>query len=235
MTKRLYHVDSYLGEFEATVLAVPENGTLVFDRSAFYPQGGGQPNDFGIVEYSTGKARILGGKDRGAEIHYAFDGAMPSPGQKIRGFVDWPRRYKLMRMHTSAHVLAAVLYQKHGALITGNQLDTDKSRMDFNLAEFAKDQLAILETEVNAELAKNHSIETSLMPREKALALPELFKLKDVLPKEIDPLRIVKIGALDIQADGGTHVKQTREVGTIKLVDFSNKGATNRRIYWQLA
>ncbi len=234
MTKRLFHEDSYLAEFEAKILGVGDS-TLVFDRSAFYPQGGGQPNDFGTVEYSNGKARILGGKDRGAEIHYAFDGAMPSPGQKIRGFVDWPRRYKLMRMHTSAHVLAAVLYQKHGALITGNQLDTDKSRMDFNLAEFAKDQLAILETEVNAELAKNHFIETSLMPREKALALPELFKLKDVLPKEIDPLRIVKIGALDIQADGGTHVKQTREVGTIKLVDFSNKGATNRRIYWQLA
>lgn len=234
MTTRLYQADSYLGEFDAMVTNVLSDSTIVLDRTAFYPRGGGQPSDFGVIEHREGRLKVVEGKDHGAFVAHVIDGKSPLAGDRIKGFVDWPRRYALMRMHSSAHVLAKIVFARTGSLITGNQLDITQSRMDFNVADFNAEMAQSFIDEANAIVDKRLDVNVSVLPFEEAMRRPELFRLKNVLPKELSVLRIVAIGDFDVQADGGTHVKNTREIGSLHLVRTENKGKDNRRIYWSL-
>src|SRR3989338_7059083 len=233
MTQKLYLDDSYLKECEATITHA-EGKFVELDKTIFYPQGGGQPSDIGKIFRGKEEFRIIHGKNNGENVSYETDKEGLKVGDKIKCIIDWGPRYKYMRMHTSAHIMAQIVNKELGALITGNQLGLEETRMDFSVPEFDKELLKRFEGKANEIIEKNLPISISYEERESALKRPELFRLKDVLPKNIPILRIVAIGNFDIQADVGTHVKTTKEIGKIKITDFKNKGAENRRIYWTL-
>ncbi len=234
MTELLYLLDSYAKEFEAKILAI-EGNKVELDKTGFYPQGGGQPSDSGILEYNGKKWNVLEVKKESEKVwHKLSDIEGLKVGMNVKGILDWERRYHFMRMHTSAHVLAAVIFRETGKLITGNQLGWPQSRMDFNVEEYDAEWLKQLQETANDVLAAPLRIAISSMPREEALKNPELVRLKDVMPPALEEWRIVSIGDYDVQADGGTHVKSTDEVGKIEIVKTENKGADNRRIYWEL-
>ncbi len=234
MTEKIFQTDSYAKECRATVLKA-EGKFVVLDRTVLYPQGGGQIADTGkIISLNGEEFKAVFSKNLGDDVSHEVDREGLGAEEKVKCIVDWQRRYKLMRMHTSAHLLAACIMKTTGALITGNQLDEKQSRMDFNVPDFDRELLKSFEAQVNGAIKSEIPITTSFMERGIALQNPALFRLKDVLPKDIPILRIVAIGEFDIQADGGTHVANTHEIGKFKIVDFKNKGAENRRIYWEL-
>ena len=238
------------------MLAVRPDGGIILDQTCFYYNSGGQPSDKGkLVRISDGvEAEIKEVRKVDGEVAHYPAGAAPNPMSKnnaapaaspvifpsrfsvddaVRGEIDWQRRYQLMRMHTAGHVLGAILFN-HGALITGNQLDVDQSRFDFSLEEFNREQLDMFVAQANAELAKDLPVRVYSLPREEAIKLPGFVKLANALPPNLPVLRIVEIVGLDVQADGGTHVKSTKEAGQIELTRVENKGAKNRRIYFVL-
>ena len=231
MTELIYLNDSYLKEFTAKVVKV--DGTKVYlDKTAFYPQGGGQPTDTGTLEcngevYAVSKVK----KDENGIAHYVDKEGLKE-GDEIIGKIEWERRYKIMRMHTAAHVLSGKLAKKFDVQITGNNLDVEKSRIDFNLESFDREAIENEIRELNEALAKGAEVEISYMPREEALKDPDLVRLANVLPPAIKELRIVDIKGLDRQCDGGTHVKDAKEIGMIEIVSMENKGKSNRRIYF---
>ena len=235
MTELLCLKDSYLKEFKAIITSISEN-KVSLDKTAFYPTGGGQPSDTGKVIANGKEFGVVAVKKENGVVWHSLNSSKGlSVGTNVRGKIDWDRRYNIMRMHTSAHVLAAVLYNQTGKLITGNQIDFPLSRMDFNVeTSFDEDSAKKLQETVNNELKKNHEVKVSFMPREDAIKKPELVRLKDLLPPSLKEWRIVQIGSIDLQADGGTHVKNTSEIGEIKIVKTQNKGANNKRIYWEL-
>lgn len=233
----LYLDDSYLRECDAKVESVKNGRYVVLDRTIFYPKGGGQPHDTGkIIRKSDGQEFrvIFVGKFEG-KISHEVDKEGMKEGDEVKCILDWERRYKLMRMHTAAHVLAGgILYKKYGAKITGNQLEPDKTRFDFDLENFDRETFEKAVAEANEILGKDTEVKTYYLPREEAMKNPEIVKLKDALPPNIDPLRIVEIVGVDIQADGGTHVKNLREVGKIRVIKLENKGKDSRRVYFEL-
>jgi misacylated tRNA(Ala) deacylase len=232
MSNVLYMEDSYLKEFEATVKSVKDDKFVVLDQTAFYPKSGGQPNDTGklTTEDGTEYNVVFAGKFSG-EISHEVDKPGLKEGDKVKGTIDWDRRYRLMRMHTATHVLSSVFIKEAGALITGNQLDLEKTRIDFSLEDFDRDKISDYVKKANELSATNAEIKVSFMPREEVEQKPELARLAKGLPEGVKTLRIVNIEGIDIQADGGTHVKNTSEVGTIEVLDCKNKGKNNRRIY----
>lgn len=246
MTTETYWKDAYQQKAVATVQKVENERFAVLDESIFYPQGGGQPGDKGTItqtqrycEAAVMKQRTLtfqvqNTKRRGEEIVLELDQAGIQPTLTVECTLDWKRRYALMRMHTSAHILAKVIFDATGSLITGNQLEEEQSRMDFNVAEFSRETAENYIQKTNEIIRQKLSVTVEFLPYEKAIARPELFRLKDVLPKNIPELRIVSIGQFDVQADGGTHVKNTSEIGKLELTKTENKGKENRRMYWQL-
>ena len=235
-TSLLFQSDSYLKAFDAKVLSVRPDGGLILDQTCFYYNSGGQPSDKGkLVRISDGvQAEVKEvRKIDGEVVHVPASPSHFQTGDVLRGEIDWPRRHQLMRMHTAGHALSAVFFRR-GVLITGNQLDTDKSRFDFSLEEFDRSLIDSLIAEANAECVKGLAVRVYSLPREEALKLPGMVKLAGALPPSLTTLRIVEIVGLDVQADGGTHVKNTSEVGKIELVKLENKGAKNRRIYFTL-
>lgn len=228
----LYMTDSYCREFEATVASVADGRYVVLDRSAFYPQGGGQPSDTGVLLCNTEEYPIVSvRKTNGMAGHET-----PKPGLKagdrVLGKINWERRYALMRMHTAAHLLAAIIHTKTGALITGNQLDVGKSRIDFSLEQFDQEKFREYVAMANELIRKDLPVSVSFMPRDEALKMPGMVKLAGALPPSVQELRIVSIEGVDTQADGGTHVKSLKEIGTIELLKMENKGKDNRRMYY---
>ena len=234
MTYLLYLEDSYLKEFDAKVIEVSYN-KVVLDRTAFYPTGGGQPCDTGKLICNEKEFTVLSVKKEGGKVWHELDKPGLAVGDQVHGIIDWDKRYKLMRAHTASHVLAAVLYKEAGAKITGNQLGLEKSRIDFNLEKFDRELLNNYIQRANQLLAQDRPIKIYFMDREQALKDPELVKLASVLPPAIQRLRIVEIEGIDRQADGGTHVAHTSEVGKIVLLGAENKGKNNRRVYFSLA
>jgi len=233
----LYLDDSYMKECDAKVESVKNGKYVVLDRTVFYPKGGGQPNDTGkIIRKSDGEEFkvVFVGKFEG-RISHEVDREGLKEGDEVKCFLDWERRYKLMRMHTAAHVLAGgILYKKYGAMITGNELDVDKTRFDFNLENFDRELMEKAVEEANKLLEKDAEVKTYYLPRSEAMKNPEMVKLAGALPPNIDPLRIVEIAGVDVQADGGTHVKNLKEVGKIEMIKLENKGKNNRRMYFKL-
>ncbi len=233
MAKLLYLEDSYQREFSARIVSVEESTKIILDQTGFYPSSGGQPNDTGILTVGGEDYNVTSvSKDKatGKIIHVVNKHGLKI-NEEVIGVIDWDRRYKLMRMHTAAHLLSA-LFHKEGALITGNQLDIDKSRIDFSLEEFDQEKIKSLVNKANELIQTDAEIKISSLPREEALKLPGMIKLAGALPPEIAVLRIVKIEGIDQQADGGTHVHCLREIGTIVFLSAENKGKDNRRIYF---
>ncbi len=235
MTRALYLVDSYLKEADSKVLSVKDAEYVVLDQTIFYAKGGGQPSDTGkIVRGNETFDVVYVGKFSG-EISHEVDHPGLAEGEKVHCILNWDRRYKLMRSHTAAHVLAALLNKGTGALITGNQLEEDHVRFDFSLETFDKTLLESYLNKANELFVKDIPVKWYELPREEALKIPGVVKMAEAFPPDLPVLRIVEIVGLDLQADGGTHVKNLKEVGQVELIRTENKGKSNRRIYFKLA
>ena len=238
MTELLYQTDAYLQEFDANITSVsPEGRAVVLDQTAFYPGGGGQPCDFGTLTVDGMHYGVVRVKKQGDEVLHFLGGddALPAVGRAARGRLDWVRRYKLMRTHTALHVLCGTVFRDYGALVTGGDMEPLKGRMDFEFATMRGELVREIEAAVNAEVAKAHELRVRILPREEAFQIPDLIRTKiNLLPEGITQVRTVEIVDLDLQADGGTHVRNTSEVGTIRVVDYKSKGAINKRIYIEI-
>ncbi|MEM2172508.1 MAG: alanyl-tRNA editing protein AlaXM [Thermoproteota archaeon] len=233
MTELLYMDDSYLKEFDAKVVEILGDN-VVLDRTAFYPRGGGLPEDIGIIVKDGEEFKVLQVVSEDGKVLHDVPGHRFNVGDKVRGILNWERRYMIMRMHTGIHALAAVFNKRTGALITGNQVNVDKSRLDMNLEKIDRELINDVFNETNRELALGRTVKIYYLPREEALKIPGIVKLAEAAPPNVEKLRIVEIEGLDIQADGGPHVANTREVGELILLKIENKGRNNRRVYFTL-
>ena len=238
MTTLLYQTDSYLRDFAATVVEVlPDERLVVLDQSAFYPGGGGQPHDMGVLTAEGQSWTVTKVEKRGAVVAHQLDGEGPLPemGAAVRGALDWERRYRLMRTHTAMHILCGVIWREFGAQVTGGQMYLDRARMDFELADLNPDRVQRIETQANEAIDAGAPVTVRILPREEAFAIPDLIRTKiNLLPPGIAEVRIVSVGELDTQADGGTHVADAREVGGIRIVGTRSKGKINKRLEVEL-
>jgi misacylated tRNA(Ala) deacylase len=238
MTDLLYQTDSYLQEFEAVVTAVdPENRTVALDRSAFYPGGGGQPCDFGSLTVGGVVYPVEKVKKQDTDVLHFLGGEadLPVVGAQASGRIDWERRYQLMRTHTAMHILCGVVYRDYGALVTGGNMEPLKGRMDFEFETLRAELVSEIEAAVSKEVEAARAVQVNILPRKEAFQIPDLIRTKiNLLPEGILEVRTVEIVGLDLQADGGTHVRNTSEVGTIKVADYKSKGAINKRIYVEI-
>ncbi len=232
-TDLLYMTDSYLREFDATVVAVdPEGSRVALDRTAFYPGGGGQPHDVGDLVVGDQVLPVRKVKREGDLVWHWVEGPLPETGTPVHGRIDWERRYLLMRTHTALHILSAVVFRDYGAKVTGGNMEPGKGRMDFEFETLTRDLVQEIEAKVNAEITAARPVRVRILPREEAFQIPELIRTKiNLLPPHITEVRVVEIEGLDLQADGGTHVANTREVGRVRIPEYKSKGRINKRIY----
>ncbi len=233
-TKLLYLDDSYLSSFSARVVEAVGD-VVVLDRTAFHPRGGGLVSDVGVLRFGGVEARVVEAFFMDSGVGHRVEGPLPGVGEVVEGVVDWGKRYRVMRMHTGLHVLAATMVERTGALITGNNISFDGGRVDFSLEAFDRRVIEDVVEETNRRLAEDHPVNVYYMEREKVLSTPGMVKLANRLPPDVPVLRIVEITGLDVQADGGPHVKNTREVGRVEVVKLENKGRTNRRLYFTVS
>ena len=227
MTEAIYMVDSYLKEFNSTIEKIDRNN-ITLERSAFYPFSGGQPNDKGKLIGNNEVYVVINVFKDGNEIVHEVEKEGLNVGDKVHGVIDWERRYKLMRMHTAAHLLSAVIHNETGAMIAGNQLNVEISRMDFNLEKFEKEKFYEYCEKANALILKKLPVKSYFIDKD----TPTLLLKK--LPKTFERTRAVEIEGVDLQPDGGTHVRNIEEIGEIELTKVENKGKNNRRIYYKL-
>ncbi len=233
MTEQLFSRDCYLKEFDATVVAA--NGKEIeLDRTAFYPNSGGQPDDTGLIsfgneDYIVGSVR----KDKGRILH-VVDREGLKEGDSVHGQVDWVRRYIHMRYHTASHVLSGVVYRATGAEITGNQISAEKTRIDFDLENFDRAKLKEYEEKANNVLAENYPVVIRFISRDEAAKIPNVTKLAMGLPEAVKEVRIVSVEGFEQEACGGTHLANTSEAGRIEIIGAENKGKNNRRVYFRL-
>ena len=230
MTELLFHTESYVKEFQAIVTGVFDGG-VVLDRTAFYTGGGGQPSDSGTLTDGDREYPVTGVKRSGGNLVHQIDGHLPAVGATVNGLIDWDRRYLLMRTHTALHILCGVVWRDYGALVTGGDMKPGEGRMDFEFENFSVEFVDELEIKVNAEVAADRDIHVNNLTRAEADQVPDLIRTKiNLLPPNIQKIRTIDIHGLDLQADGGTHVANTREVGVIKVVGHESKGRINKRI-----
>jgi misacylated tRNA(Ala) deacylase len=230
MTDALYHTDAYLKEFDAVVTAV-DGSKVALDRTAFYPGGGGQPNDLGTLTANGETWNVVKVSKQGADVWHELDREPPAIGTQVHGVIDWDRRYKLMRTHTAMHILCGVIFRDYGASVTGGNMEPLKGRMDFEFETMKQEFVKQIEEKINAEVANARPTQVKILPRDEAFQIPDLIRTKiNLLPEGITEVRTVEIVGLDLQADGGTHVANTSEVGHIHVVDYKSKGKINKRI-----
>lgn len=238
MTKLLYQTESYIKQFDALVSAVDvENRAVLLDQSAFYPGGGGQPYDIGTLKMDGALWQVERARKSAEELwHYlAGDSPLPKVGTALTGEIDWNRRYQLMRTHTAMHILCGVVFRDFGAQVTGGDMEPLKGRMDFEFENMTKELVAVIEEAVNREVAAAREVRVKILPREEAFQIPDLIRTKiNLLPAGIAEIRTIELVGLDLQADGGTHVRNTIEVGEMRIVDYKSKGKINKRIYVEL-
>jgi len=230
MTELLFHADAYLREFEASVVEAsgPE---VVLDRTAFYPGGGGQPADRGALAWEGGEARVSEVRRRDGEMWHALEGAAPAVGTRVHGALDWDRRYQLMRTHTAMHILCGVIWRDYKASVTGGNMEPLRGRMDFEFETMRQELVREIQEKLNREVAESRPVRSRILPRAEAFRIPDLIRTKiNLLPEGILEVRVVEIEGLDLQADGGTHVANTSEVGSIRILEYKSKGAINKRL-----
>ncbi len=233
MTELIYLKNGYQKECEAAVVSANDK-TIVLDKSIFYPESGGQPGDFGVIKKGSEEFKVISVKKSGGDISIEVDKPGLNAGDKVNCIVDWDRRYILMKYHTAAHLLSAMIHKHTNALITGNQLGLEQSRIDFDLENFDREKLLTYFDEANELIKKNIEVKSYFMPSEDAFKLPELFSLKGKLPPQIKELRIVEIVDVERNACGGTHLKNIGEIGRISFLKADNKGKNNRRVYFTI-
>jgi misacylated tRNA(Ala) deacylase len=235
-TKLLYLYDSYLKDFEAEVQHVTRS-QIILDQTAFHPRTGGVAYDTGYLTKRNMKYEVVGAeinKETKEIIHLLDEEADLNQGDLVKGILDWERRYRLMRLHTAAHLIAATMYQHYNALITGGQVDYKHAKLDFNLPKTNREIFEAAVEKANKEANKNVQLKIYFLTREEALKVPGVVKLAERMPPKEKELRIVEIPGIDIQADGGPHVKNTKEIGKILLIKIENKGKNKRRIYFSV-
>lgn len=234
-TRALYYDDPYCRTFEATVLAVEDDG-VVLDQTAFYPGGGGQPHDVGTLRWEGGEARVTAMRRAGEEVVHVLEGERPAVGTRVHGALDWERRYRLMRYHTALHVLCGTIWHEFGAPVTGCQIYPDRARMDFELADLHPERVRYIERRANEHAQAGLPVRARLLPRAEAFQIPDLIRTKvNLLPETIQEVRVVEIEGLDLQADGGTHVANTAEIGRLRITKAENKGKAFKRLEIVLA
>ena len=234
MTEELFSTDAYVRSCETTVHEVRDHG-VILDRTVFYARGGGQPGDTGVLLWTGGEVRVTDTTKAGGAILHALDGDPPPAGTALTAEIDWDRRYTLMRTHTALHALSGIVFRDYGAKVTGGNMEPGTARMDFELerigAEFGRE----VEEKLNEELAADHPVLVSFLARSEALADPDLIRTKaNLIPEHVDPIRVIDIQGLDKQADGGTHVRSTAEVGRVRVAKTENKGKGFKRMRIQL-
>ena len=236
--EQICYVDAYARSAEARVVTVDRDPAtlVVLDRTVFYPGGGGQPSDRGLLlRAADGRAwTVRAARKVDGEIVHELepdDGEPPASGDAVRVDLDWARRLALMRTHTALHALCGVVWRDYGALVTGGNMEPGSGRMDFEFERMSGDLVAAIEASVNTELAAARDVRVAVLPREEAFAIPDLIRTKvNLLPEGIDEIRTIEIVGLDLQADGGTHVANTRDVGVMKVTGYESKGRINKRI-----
>ena len=230
MTDLLCQRDAYLRSFTATV-GLQAAGRVTLDRSAFYPTGGGQPHDTGHLRWRGGEALVTAVAKEGAEVWHRLEGDIPPAGTEVEGEIDWDRRYSLMRTHTALHVLCGVIWNQWGKAVTGGNMEPGSARMDFEFDPLPEGFGPAVEELVNTELARGRPVEVSFVPRAEAVLDDALIRTKiNLVPESVPEIRVVDIIGLDKQADGGTHVANTSEVGRIRVVKTESKGKAFKRI-----
>ncbi|MCC6456707.1 MAG: alanyl-tRNA editing protein [Caldilineaceae bacterium] len=240
MTELLYYQDAYCQNFDAVVVAVESQDgktRVALDRTAFYPGGGGQPHDQGELTFDGTPYPVLKAGKEGGQIWHSLTQEVPTltVGSRVQGQLDWARRYALMRTHTAMHILCGVVWRDYGASVTGGNMDPGSGRMDFEFASLTRDMISEIEAKCNAEVAAAHPVRDQSLPRAEAFQIPDLIRTKiNLLPEGIAEVRTVELVGLDLQADGGTHVRNSQEVGIIRVVDYKSKGAINKRVYIEL-
>ncbi len=234
MTDGLYLTDAYLREFDARVVGTVADA-VVLDRTAFYPEGGGQPADGGQLTLGSGRSWTVTGvaKSSGGILH-RVEGPPPIVGESVHGAIDWGRRYAHMRYHTCLHILSGVVYHRFGSDITGGQIYPDRARMDLSIPNFDRSVADLVVAEINRVVAQDFPIEVRFVPRDELERNPGLVRVDAQLVPEVEALRVIDIHGFDAQADGGTHVRSTAEVGPVTLQKIENKGARNKRLYLTL-
>jgi len=236
-TKLLYHTNSYMYECSAKVIAV-DGDDIALDATIFYPGGGGQMADHGVISWGDQnyQATALAMSKRDTVIWHTLDCAPPHVGTEVVGTIDWDFRYQMMRTHTALHILCGIIWQEFGVQVTGGQMHPDRARMDFAMENLNKQRIEYIEERVNEAIDADYPIRIYTLPREKALAIPDLVRTKiNLLPANMEEVRIVEIIGLDLQADGGTHVNHTKEVGGIHITKTENKGRINKRLEIELS
>jgi misacylated tRNA(Ala) deacylase len=235
MTEELFLEDSYLKEFESTVVKL-SGREVILAKTAFYPGGGGQPADKGTLGIGPINASVVDARREGDDVVHVLDSAIPETVQKLKGELDWERRYAHMRYHTALHVLSGVIWRSFDAKVTGGQMRADRARMDFSFpGEWTAEVVGEIERLANESLAEGRPVTVYKLPREEALKNPDLIRTQvNLVPERVKTVRIVEIEGIDTQADGGTHVANTREVGEMEITGHKSKGRQNKRVEFVL-
>ncbi len=231
---RVYLTDAYAAEVE-TVVTEASGRELVLRETPFYPGGGGQPADRGWIRGAGGEAGVIGHRRDGDHLWHEIDGDAPPAGSTVHAVIDWPHRYAVMRHHTAVHVLCGVVYHLFGAAVTGGQIYPDRARMDFALEDLNRERVAAIEREANRVIAEGRDVLVRSVSREEFEGLDLVRTAKNLVPAHLQTIRVVEIAGFDAQADGGTHVRNTREIGALTVVKTENKGKINRRLEIVLA
>jgi len=234
MTEEIFATDAYARATEATVLEVGPQG-VVLDRTVFYARGGGQAGDTGWLRWDGGEVRVADTLRVEGRPAHVVEGDPPRAGTRLNAEIDWDRRHVLMRTHTALHALSGVVWRHHGAKVTGGSMDLGVARMDFELDRISADFGREVEAVLNRELGQDRPIRVLFLPRQQALADSDLIRTKiNLIPERVDPIRVIDIEGIDRQADGGTHVRSTGEVGRVRVVKTESKGKAFKRMRIEL-
>jgi misacylated tRNA(Ala) deacylase len=229
-TEQVFLRNAYAREMDAKVVAVDAD-RVALDRTVFYPTGGGQPHDTGILSWADGRAAVTSLRKEGAVVWHTLDGPVPPEGAAVHGEIDWERRHRLMRTHSALHIMCGVIWQRWGTAVTGGNMEPLSARMDFEFDPLPVGFGTTVEELINAEVTADRAIETGFLPRDAALADADLIRTKvNMIPESVKEIRVIDIVGLDKQADGGTHVRSTGEVGRVRVVKTESKGKANKRI-----
>jgi misacylated tRNA(Ala) deacylase len=234
VTEQIAANDAYARTCDAVVTGVGEEG-VVLDRTVFYARGGGQPGDTGTLRWDGGEVDVVDATKRADDVVHAIEGEAPPVGTRVTAEIDWDRRHTLMRTHTALHALSGIVFRDYGAKVTGGNMEPGSARMDFELDSITPDFAREVEAKLNDELAADRPVHVGFLPRGDALADPDLIRTKvNLIPDAVDPIRVIEIEGLDKQADGGTHVRSTSEVGRVRVAKTENKGKGFKRMRIEL-